>query len=273
MDNNTSYNFVFNDGVLSSIIYTTPNGVFTAIGAHARADAIVEAIKSGRPHTEVEAMFSPEEAIRKSFDEGDIKIENGAFYYKDALLENPLSDAIIRAYEDGAEDFSRLILFFEKINNNPSPNSRKHLYLWLDNQSFSINERGNIIGYKALTPTMTSIHSGPAYVNGSPFNGHVPNAIGNVISMNRADVTFDPNQTCSHGLHVGTFEYANMFGGRSGVVVMVEVDPADVVSVPADHGNQKMRVCSYKVLEVAPKQPTTIFVNSIDFDYNEHDTW
>jgi len=67
--------------------------------------------------------------------------------------------------------------------------------------------------------------------------------------MNRDNVNPDANETCSHGLHVGAFAYANTF---SELLLEVEVNPKDVVAVPPDYNNQKMRVCEYKVIRVAP---------------------
>ena len=63
--------------------------------------------------------------------------------------------------------------------------------------------------------------------------------------MPRSEVDENPDNHCSSGFHVGAWEYASSFGER---VVLVEVDPADVVSVPNDYNAQKCRVTKYKVL-------------------------
>lgn len=60
-----------------------------------------------------------------------------------------------------------------------------------------------------------------------------------VISREQCDT--DPNRTCSHGLHVGTYDYANWFTGD--VLLMVAFSPEDAVAVPQDGG--KIRVCRY----------------------------
>ena len=63
--------------------------------------------------------------------------------------------------------------------------------------------------------------------------------------MDRKDVNDDPNQTCSAGLHVCSQAYG-MYGSR---LLLVSVNPADVVSVPIEYKNAKMRVCKYYVKE------------------------
>ncbi|BBX88006.1 hypothetical protein MAUB_58790 [Mycolicibacterium aubagnense] len=50
----------------------------------------------------------------------------------------------------------------------------------------------------------------------------------------------DRYSTSSVGLHVGTFNSARDFSAN---MLVVLVDPADVVAVPASSGDQKMVVC------------------------------
>jgi hypothetical protein len=77
--------------------------------------------------------------------------------------------------------------------------------------------------------------------------GTFDNTPGNIVEMDRKDVTVDRHETCSSGLHVGAIAYlSSMYGGGTWLEVLV--DPSDVVSVPFDYNNQKMRVCRYKVI-------------------------
>jgi hypothetical protein len=97
-----------------------------------------------------------------------------------------------------------------------------------------ITTKGTFLAYKGIREDGKDVHSGT-----------IDNSPGQTPTMPRRLVNDDPNQGCSQGLHVGAFEYASHWGPR---VVLVEVDPADVVSVPADHSYQKCRACKYKVL-------------------------
>ena len=60
--------------------------------------------------------------------------------------------------------------------------------------------------------------------------------------------TDDRRNHCSHGLHVGSLDYASDFS--RGKLVVVKVNPKDVVSVPSDCACQKCRVSAYKVVSV-----------------------
>jgi hypothetical protein len=75
--------------------------------------------------------------------------------------------------------------------------------------------------------------------------GHILNKVGTEIRCDRSCVCDDYRQGCSPGLHIGSLEYAKGWGPR---VMVVEFDPADVVSVPDDCNCQKLRACAYKVI-------------------------
>ncbi len=72
---------------------------------------------------------------------------------------------------------------------------------------------------------------------------------GQICEMPRHKVAFDPSNGCAAGLHVGTHNYTKSYRTNdSQTVVMVKVNPADVVSVPTGEC-EKMRCCRYVVLE------------------------
>ena len=92
-----------------------------------------------------------------------------------------------------------------------------------------------------------STFSGGGIVNGVSFPTYVPNYVGAVVEMPRDSVDANGKVECSVGLHVGTFKYAYDFGGRHRPLMLVKVDPRDVVSVP-DYDFSKLRSCRYTVI-------------------------
>ena len=57
-----------------------------------------------------------------------------------------------------------------------------------------------------------------------------------------------PENTCPHGLHVGSLKYARQFGGPNARILQVKINPADFVTVPFDYSGQKARACKYTVM-------------------------
>jgi hypothetical protein len=150
-----------------------------------------------------------------------------------------LSNRILEFRDEGLP-IEPLVNFAKKANKNPSYHSRQQLFEFLDKNKHPITDDGNFIAYKKVRNDFLDIYSGT-----------FDNTPGNVVEMNRADVNDDPTQTCSNGLHVSAFNYCcHSYGSVGQPILEVEVDPADVVSVPVDYNGEKMRVCRYKVLGV-----------------------
>lgn len=134
-------------------------------------------------------------------------------------------------------DTKALSNFLEKLQLNPSNQTVDNLYEFLEYGRIPLTKSGNFLAYKAIRTDWTDIAS-----------GKFDNSIGASPSMPRKDVDDRREHTCSHGLHVCSFEYLPHFAHTGGHVVVVEVNPADVVSIPSDYNNTKMRVCRYTVV-------------------------
>lgn len=175
-------------------------------------------------------------------------------FFDGDLINNNLSRHLVRMIKANDEEFESLVNFMEKVAINPSKESRRHLFTWLNDRDFTLTTDGDVIGYKGVREDGKSITSGSntVYVDGVEYTGHVPNPIGAVVEIARSDVDTNRGVACSYGLHVGTYNYAKWFAeyNGSGKILTVAVNPRDVVSVPSDSLDQKMRVARYVVLDI-----------------------
>ncbi|MFD9964892.1 hypothetical protein [Amycolatopsis sp. NPDC058986] len=210
---------------------------------------------------------------RIAFDE-----DNDVLTFDGDRLDTALSRHIVKALrENNQNELRPAVAFMENLAQNPSAKSRRHLWHWLRDRDLKLTPDGHVIGYKAVQsgPENYSITFGrnQVTVDGKIHTGHIPNPIGAVVSIARSEVDPDRNVGCSTGLHVGTWSYAEQFGAGRGKVLTVSVNPRDVVSVPSDHDDQKMRVCRYTVHEVTD-EPHTRAIVAFDLDddpEHEHD--
>lgn len=161
-------------------------------------------------------------------------------------VEEVVLAAAIRLTNSDA-DLAPLGAFLRRLESNPSQASRSQLFGWLKAGGFTLTTDGLIVGYKSVRADGRSAHAGkePVTVQAQDGSvetviGHVPYPVGATVWMPRDLVNDDRNSSCSVGLHVGTFGYAERFSER---MLVVLVNPADVVSVPTDSNAQKMRVC------------------------------
>lgn len=182
-------------------------------------------------------------------DDARVEIDpTGKVKFQDEPVHENIGEVIMRYKREG-RDTANLIKFMERLALNPSERSREMLFTWTEAKELTIDSEGFIIGYKGVGAKMLSVHSGTASVDGVEITGQIPNFVGSVITMDRAKVEDDPNKGCSYGLHVGSYQYAQTYA-RSGFLLEVQIDPADVVSVPRDSAFQKLRCCKYVVLAI-----------------------
>lgn len=174
--------------------------------------------------------------------------------FDDEPIHGTVVEHIKSSLIDGTHEWENLAAFLERSSANPSMTSRREMYDWITAAGLVITSDGRFVGYKGLRSDSSSVRDGGAYVNGVWVDGHVPNHVGSRITLDREKVDDDRTISCSHGLHVGTYDYAS--GWSHGVVATVLVDPADVVSVPADSGCAKLRTWRYEVVKTEKDQAT-----------------
>lgn len=209
---------------------------------------------------EVTRLINVAKSLKETFEPitERVRIADNQVFFDGDIADNAITEAMVRYHRDGEEDdLLALANFFEKLSTNPSGISRTQLYRWLQTHDFTLLDDGDILAYKGMKAAdekgvYHSIHAGVAMVDGKVVNGHIPNPIGSLIEMPRSEVNEDPNVACAQGLHVGTWEFAKSFG--RGPVLAIAVNPRDIVSVPKDANNQKVRTCRYRVLELVSRQ-------------------
>lgn len=168
---------------------------------------------------------------------GNITIENGALFYKGLELKTGLTERIIAAMK-AKQDFEFFLQFLENLMLNPSNKAVTRLFDFLQANDIEITKDGYFVAFKKVRSDYFDIYS-------NSFD----NSPGKLVQMSRNQVNEDDNQTCSHGLHVCSKSYLGHFGTHScDKVVSVKVHPRDVVSIPVDYANAKMRTCQYEVI-------------------------
>lgn len=176
---------------------------------------------------------------------GMLDLVDGHVFLDEKEIHGSLGQKFIE-FINAKIEITPLINFCRKLRKNPSVSSIDQLFGFLDANKHPITKDGNFIAYKKIRTDFKDYHS-----------GKFDNSPGQVLEMPREQVDEDPTQTCSSGLHVANWSYAyRSFYGGEGHMVEVEVDPADVVAVPIDYNQGKMRTCRYKVVKVitAPRQ-------------------
>lgn len=186
---------------------------------------------------------------------GKIEVYYNQVLFNGEEINGVIVDRILKLKNEGLS-FDSMANFLENLMNNPSKRAVDELYKFLEYENLPLTEDGCFLAYKSV-----------AIYNGDPITDKMGkpvvsgdfidvftkkdyrNNIGDTPSVDRNKVDDDPNKGCSHGLHVGSLEYSGPNGYyRGDRVVIVKVNPRDVVSVPFDHKHQKVRCCAYEVV-------------------------
>ena len=225
----------------SDSISLFPAGVapITIDGTHVNFKAVADAIRESRFDDAVELASVVSFVAHAS--EGNVQLTDDGVLYKGEVMTGFLAGRMMEFFNQGLP-VAHYMKFLDNLMDNPSMVSRNELYMFLEVAKLPVTEDGCFLAYKAVRADFKDKHSGT--FDNSPGVTH---------EMERRNVDDDRNRTCSYGFHAAAYEYAkNFLGGGDDRMVAVKINPRDVVSVPSDYNNQKLRCCKYTVMFEIP---------------------
>lgn len=214
--------------------------------SHPNFKTIMDHVRNQR-FADAEPLLDVGEYITSMSADGRIVVKGNKIYFRiSAVLDDAemvdvtgaLGKRLTRLMMEEGENSKAMMNFTSRLMDNPSVRAVKELFGFLEAGDVPITHDGCFLAYKNVRDDFTDI-----------FTGTFDNSPGRVVSVPREEVDDDCNRTCSNGLHVAAYGYLHYFGiNGGGRTVIVKVDPADVVAIPIDYRNQKMRVCRYQVM-------------------------
>jgi hypothetical protein len=223
--------------------------------SHPNYRTILEALRDGtanvqalielsRPVTAVKNAIAKAEADHADESDpdylpaGKVSVTLNEIRYDGQPVHGVLVDRILWMLSEGF-DIMPMVRFMENLYRNPADFARDELYLWLEKSDLPITEDGHFLAFKMVRSNFTSHH-----------DGRTDNTPGKIVSMPRQEVDPIRDHTCSRGLHFCSKGYLGQYGSGAGnTVVLLKINPADVVSIPSDYDNAKGRAWKYEVLK------------------------
>ena len=216
----------------------TPGEILTLDSTHVHFERAIEALKKEDMDEVVKLMQPSVIIVEGTAKFPEFTVKNGCAYYKGEELKGYTIDRLMEMIALGLP-IEPIVNFIRRVSDNPSSRAVNDLYRFLEFGQLPLMPDGRFLAYKRIRSDWKDVHSGS-------FSNHV----GAVVSMPRNQVDDDPTRTCSHGLHVCSMDYLKHFSGER--IVAVAVDPKDVVAIPKDYNDTKMRVCQYTVMDEIP---------------------
>jgi hypothetical protein len=218
-----------------NIVVVIGNNTHTIASTHLCYSRIVDAIKADDWDT-VQDLIEPKKVVLQ-YGAGNVAIEGERLFWKGTELHNSLATRIVRMFQEGFP-IQPMIHFMENLMQNPSRRAVQELYGFLEKGELPITPDGHFLAYKKVRGDYKDIHSGT-----------FDNSVGQICSMERNEVDDDKDRTCSAGLHFCSQSYLPHFGyGSDNRVMILKINPRDVVSIPSDYNDAKGRCASYEVV-------------------------
>ncbi|NBT08651.1 MAG: helix-turn-helix domain-containing protein [Chitinophagia bacterium] len=249
--------FMFVDGNLTLVLN---NKSYQVLPDHINYRMILEILPTATPD-ELLKVVDLEKAVA-TFSDGLVEIKNGQVTYEGETVHGSISKRILEFMSKGLP-FEPLVKFLHNVMENPSMQSQKELYDFLEHEHLPITEDGHFLAYKAVRRDYKD-----------KYRGTFDNSVGNTVKMQRAKVDDDRSRGCSDGLHAGALNYVATYGSvESGDrIVIVKINPRDVVSVPTDCNCEKLRTCQYVVVGEYQGELLKPLYSS-NFSYDEQDDY
>lgn len=247
----------------SNLVVVIDNKPHTVSKSQPFYEKIIEAVKTNDWET-VKDLIEPKQAI-VNYSNGNVTVKENTFYWKGEVMHNSMTSRMVNMLSEGF-DVSPMVAFMENLMQNPSNRAVNELYGFLEKNNLPITPDGYFLAYKKVRGDFKDVYSGT-----------MDNSPGQVVEMQRNQVDDDRNRTCSNGLHFCSLDYLSHFGGEK--IVIVKINPMDVVSIPSDYNDSKGRTCRYEVLSELTVDPRKAFVRTVqedfyeDDDFEEDDDW
>lgn len=229
----------------------------------ALGNKLIQALREQRVD-DIPNLVSAAKRIEK-FSKGNFVVDSGEIFINGIAAPTVLGNKIVKFSNEGLP-YQPLVKFAENLQKNPSYRAVNELFQFLEKNDHPITENGCFIAYKKVRADFKDIYS-----------GKFDNSPGTSPEVPRNQVDEDSARTCSNGLHVANWDYAhNHYGSSTDIMLEVEVNPADVVAIPADYNQSKMRVCKYKVLGVVDREHSSdvsyrVVDNEVAATYDDND--
>lgn len=223
---------------------------------HPNFDKVIEKLTVGANDDEIRDLIDLPKAIEQ-FMQGNIEIRDRVVYYKGAVLHNQLASYILHFMEKNDPALVKpLVAFLDNVMENPSYRAVQGLFEWVQKSNLPLTNDGHLLAWKIVGPDYRDIHS-----------RRYDNSVGQIVEQDRNLCDEDPDRTCSSGLHFCSYEYIPHYGTAEGNRIMVvKINPRDVVAFPRDYNTSKGRCCRYEVVGEVNRQDVPGFFGDAPID-------
>ena len=174
----------------------------------------------------------------EAFEYRGLTINSNGVFYQGERLNGAVVDRIIELFK-ADKPVDRLVAFLRRLMDNPSKFIYNNLYNYLEKYKLPIDENGYVYAIKAVKHDLKS-----------KWTDKVQYVVGQTYSEPRAFLTAQDNDSyCGKGLWFGWTDFVFNYGHGNDHVVVVRVDPANIIATPNLSGYQKIAASALFIVE------------------------
>lgn len=224
---NTGLTVHFYDG--ESFTWTNDNPRYDDALAHVAAELDADDLRN--------MMDIKQSLVTAFYDSADVKVTDDGLFYNGKVVELSITRRIMDVLRERG-NAEPLIKFLRRLLKNPRREAVLELYDFMSASELPVTPDGYFLAYKIVGQDYKDI-----------YTGTFDNSIGAKPVIEPWEVDADRSRTCSAGLHACSKEYLPHYGSSRGSRIMiVKIDPANVVAVPEDYACAKLRCWTYEVV-------------------------
>ena len=244
----------------NSLVAVTGGKQYSVDSTHPNYAVIIAAIKAGE-WDKVPGMIDVGKFINDN-GQNKITVQNGVVMYGNDQVRGVLVDRLLGMLTEGF-DVDPMVALLANLMANPAKTAIDEFYLFIESGKMPITEDGCVIAYKRVDDNYFDCYTHE--VVNKPYDlmtkeerqlgkwvaGSVTTEVVNgvtVVSMPREKVDPNRHNECSVGLHFCSLSYLCEFNNNTGRILLVKINPKDIVSIPQDYNNTKGRCWKYEII-------------------------
>lgn len=208
----------------------------TISNAHPNFNSIKDALRMQKWGALTKLVDLPQAIV--TYSKGKVQVKDGLVFWGGQPLDNAITERILKMLREGF-NIDPMVAFLRNLLQNPREDTVKEFYLFMEKGQLPITSDGHFLAYKKVRNDYKSIHDGKTL-----------NKVGTWVKMKRTEVDPFRDNTCSSGLHFCSKDYLPNFSSHDSThrILILKVNPKDVVTIPSDYNNTKGRACRYFVV-------------------------
>lgn len=214
---------------------------FNASNSHPNYHLIIADLKAGsydRIHSLINTSSQIKQLVSSTTPDMDgivIDAAAGVVLIDGHELDNAVVGRILRMANEGF-DVQPMRKFLANMMLLPKTVADR-VFEWVEAGAMPITSDGCVLAYKRVADNYTSF-----------YDGKTKNDVGSIVKLPRALCDDNQHNTCSAGLHFCSQEYLPQYHGGQGRVLVLKINPKDIVAIPFEYGISKGRACEYEIV-------------------------